>query len=240
MSAIFKQALTAVAIGACIVTTHAQESVTSDLDSCINSEKISHTAKGVAIGAITGLMGSFLGGKKDDAGKAALIGAVAGGAIGYASAHYKAAGICMKKNPSWVPESNIQRNPNYKAVINEFKYKPAKGDFSVVRKLQMPQTVRQGETLKVTARFVVLTPEAGEAKVKIIRKLFAIADNKEEEVPFYGKGEEERVVENGEHEDTFNLPIYKDVPLGSKFRVEYMLSLKDAKFVSESATVEVK
>lgn len=240
MNEIIKQALAAVVMGVCIANTQAQESVTSDLDSCINSEKVSHTFKGAAAGAVTGLLASFLGGKKDDAGKAALIGAVAGGAIGYATAYYKAAGICMQKNPAWVPESNIQRNPNYQAVVKEFKYNAAKGDFSFVRKLKIPQTVKQGGALEVKAKFVVLTADGGEVKVKIVRKLFAIADNKEEEVPFFGKGEEERVVENGEHEDTFNIPVDKEVPAGSKLRIEYRLSLKDASFLSESATVEVK
>lgn len=240
MNATIKQAVAALVMGACIANTQAQESVTSDLDSCITSEKVSHTVKGAATGALAGLLGSFLGGKNNDTGKAVIVGAIAGGAIGYATAYYKAAGTCMQKNPSWVPESKIQRNPNYKAVIREFKYKPAKGDFSVVRKLQMPQTIKQGESLEVKSKFVVLTPDGGEAKIKIVRKLFAIAEDKEEEVPFYGKGEEDRVVENGEHEDTFTLPIDKSVPVGAKFRVEYRLSLKDANFVSESATVEVK
>lgn len=240
MNSIAKQATVAVAMVVCMASTHAQEAVTSDLDSCINSEKMSHTVKGAALGAVTGLLGSFMAGKKDKAGQAALVGAVAGGAIGYATAYYKAAGICMERNPSWVPESNIQRNPNYKAVIKEFKYNSAKGDFSFVRKLQIPQTVKQGGVMEVKTHFVVLTPDGGEAKIKIIRKLFAIADNKEEEVPFFGRGEEERVVENGEHEDTFNIPIDKEVPVGSKFRIEYRLSLKDAPFISENATAEVK
>ena len=239
MSSIVKQAVAAVVIGACIGSAHAQQAVTSDLDSCINSEKMSRTVKGAAAGAVTGALTSLLGGKKENAGKAALIGAVAGGAIGYATAYYKAAGICMQRNPSWVPESNIQRNPNYKAIISEFNYKPEKGDFISLRKLQMPQKVKQGGSLEVKTKFVVLTPEGGEAKVKIARKLFAIADNKEEEVPFFGKSVEERVVENGEHEDTFTLPIDKEVPIGSKFRIEYRLSLKDANVASESATVEV-
>lgn len=240
MNSIAKQAAAVVVMAMSITSTHAQEAVTSDLDSCINSEKVSHTVKGAALGAVTGLLGSFMAGKKDKAGQAALVGAVAGGAIGYATAYYKAAGICMERNPSWVPESHIERNPNYKAVVKEFRYNSAKGDFSFVRKLQIPQTVKQGGSLEVKVQFVVLTPEGGEAKIKIVRKLFAIADNKEEEVPFYGKGEEERVVENGEHEDTFNIPVDKDVPVGSKLRVEYRFSLKDAPFISESAIAEVK
>ena len=240
MKAIAKQAVTAVVLGASIAGAHAQQAVTSDLDSCINSEKVSYTVKGAAAGAFTGVLTSFLGGKKDNAGKAALVGAVAGGAIGYATAYYKAAGICMQKNPSWVPESNIQRTSNYEAIISEFKYTPAKGDFIVARKLQVPEAVKQGGVLEVKAKFVVLTPDGSEAKVKIVHKLFVIADNKEEEVPFFGKGVEERVVENGEHEDKLDLPIDKEAPIGSKFRIEYRISLKDANFVSESATVEVR
>ncbi len=240
MNSIVKRAAALVVMMVCMTNTHAQEAMTSDLDNCINSEKMSHTVKGAAVGAITGLLGSFMSGKNDKAGQAALVGAVAGGAIGYATAYYKAAGICMERNPSWIPESNIQRNPNYKAIVSEFKYKPNKGNFSFVRKLKLPQTVNQGESLEVKASFVVLTSDGGEAQIKIVRKLFAIADNKEEEVPFYGKGEEERIVDNGEHNDTFNLPIDKEVPVGAKFRIEYRLSLKGDPFISESATVEVK
>ena len=240
MFPIVKQAVTMVVMASCIASAQAQEAVTSDLDSCINSEKVSQTVKLAAVGAVTGLLGAYLGGKKNDAGKAALIGAAAGGAIGYATAYYKAAGACIKKNPSWVPESLILRNPNYQDVINEFGYTPAKGNFSFMRKLEVPQTVKQGESLQVKARFIVLTPDGGEAKVKIVRKLFAIAENNEEEVPFIGKGEEERVVENGEHEDVFNIPVGKDVPVGSKIRVEYRVSLKNASFLSESSTAEVK
>ena len=218
----------------------AQEAVTSELDSCISSEKLGNTAKGAVTGAVTGLLGSILSGKKDHMAKAVVVGAVAGGAIGYATAHYKAAGNCMQKNPSWVPESQLQRNPNFDAVVNEFGYKPENGDFVVLRKLQMPTHVKAGSPLNVQSAFVVLTPDGGEAKVRMVRKLFVIADNKQEEVPFYGKGDEQRVVENGEHYDSISLPVDKAVPAGSRLKLEYWVAVKDQPFVAESAIVEVQ
>ncbi|WP_213959437.1 hypothetical protein [Variovorax sp. dw_954] len=235
-----KGPVAAVAIGLCLASANAQQSVTSDLDSCINSEKISLTAQGALAGVATGVLTSFMVGKKQDMGKAAVIGGVAGGALGYATAYYKAAGKCMQNNPAWVPESNIQRKADYAAAVSEFKYKPSKGDFSFVRPLQAPQTAKQGGTADVKARFVVLTPDGGEAKVKIARKLFVIAEGKEEEVPFPGKPDEERVFGNGEQVESINLPVYKEVPVGSKIRIEYAVSLKDAQASSQSGTIEVR
>lgn len=219
----------------------AQEAVTSDLDSCINSEKIAFTIKGAAVGALTGLMGSFLSGKRDRAGKNAVIGAVTGGAIGYATAYYKAAGICMDKNPSWVPESKIQRKNNYKEIVKEFKYKSSMGDFIYLRKLQVPNSINPGENIEIVSKYVVLTPDSGEARVRIERKLFIIDENnKEEEIPFFGKGIEERVVANGEEIDTAKIPVSVDAPRGSSFRIEYRLSLVDGRYASESAIVKVQ
>ena len=219
----------------------AQEAVTSDLDSCINTEKLSFTMKGAAIGALTGLMGSFLSGKKDNAGKNVVIGAVAGGAIGYATAYYKAAGICMDKNPSWVPESKIQRKDNYKEIVKEFRYKPSMGDFIYLRKLQAPSSINPGGNIAMVSKYIVLTPDSGEAKVKIERKLFVIDENnKEEELPFFGKRIEERVVSNGEEIDTFSVPVPVDAPRGISFRIEYRLSFVDGRYVSENAVVKVQ
>lgn len=219
----------------------AQEAVTSDLDSCITSEKIAFTVKGAAVGALTGLMGSFLSGKGDKAGKHAVIGAVAGGAIGFATAYYKAAGICMDKNPSWIPESKIQRKDNYKEIVREFKYKSSMGDFIYLRKLQTPNAVNPGGNIEIISKYVVLTPESGESKVRIERKFFIIDENnKEEEIPFFGKGIEERVVANGEEVETANIPVPTDAPKGSSFRIEYRISFVDGRYVSESAIVKVQ
>lgn len=217
----------------------AQEAVTSDLDSCINSEKLAFTVKGAAAGALTGLMTSFLSGKKENAGRNAVIGAVAGGAIGYVTAYYKAVNICMQKNPSWLPESKIQRNENYKEVVKEFKYKPSMGDFVRLRKLQASPFASPGETIEIKAKYVVLTPDGGEAKIKVERKLFAIdGNNKEEELPLYGI--EERVVANGEYTEEFPIKMAPEATKDISFRIEYRISLKDAAFVTESIVVKVK
>lgn len=219
----------------------AQEAVTSDLDSCINSEKISLTMKGAAVGALTGLMGSIFSGKKDTAGKNVVIGAVAGGAIGFATAYYKAAGICMDKNPSWVPESKIQRKNNYKEIVKEFKYTSSMGNFIYLRKLQATSSVNPGGNIEVVSKYVVLTPDSGEVTVRIERKLFIIDESKkEEEIPFFGKGIEERVVANGEEIDTVKIPISIDAPKGSSFRIEYRLSFVNDRYVSESIIVKVQ
>jgi hypothetical protein len=235
-----KSTAVALMVGLLAAGAQAQQSATSDLDSCINSEKLSLTTQGAVAGAAAGLLGTLLAGKKKDAGKGALVGAVAGGALGFATAYYKAAGTCMQRNPAWVPESNLTRNPNYRATVSEFKYKPAQGDLAIVRPLQNPATVHQGETASFQARFVVLTPDGGEAKVRIVRKLFVIADGQESEVPFPGKATEDRVVENGEQTDEFKLLLDKEVPVGTKLRVQYAISLKDAQFVPQSGIVEVK
>ena len=219
----------------------AQEAVTSELDSCINSEKLTSTVQGAAAGAAVALFGAFLSGKKDNMGKNAVIGAVAGGAIGYATAYYKAAGTCMDRNPSWVPESKIQRKDNYREIVKEFKYKPSMGDFIHLRKLQAPKTVKPGGSIEIVAKYVVLTPDSGETKVRIDRKFFIIDEsNKEEEIPFFGKGTEERVVANGEEIDTASVPITSEAPKGSSFRIEYRLSFVDGRYVSESAIVKVQ
>lgn len=223
-----------------VPSTQAQQSMTAEFDSCITSEKVSYTLKGAATGAMAGFLGNLAAGQKQDKGKAVLVGAVAGGALGFATAYYKAADICIKKNPTWVPESNIQRNPNFGAVVKEFKYKPSQGDFSVVRPLQVPESVKPGESINVKVRFVVLTADGGEAKVKILRQLFVLADGKEEEVPFFGKGSEEKIFENGEHTDSFVLPFDKEIPLNSKVKIQYAISLKDAPVVAQSGVVEVR
>ena len=131
---------------------------------------MSSTAKGAAIGAVTGFLGALASGKQDKAAQLALAGAAVGGIAGYASAYYNAVATCMKKNPAWIPESNIERKGNYKAIVKEFKYKPSQGDIFTVRPLQMPATISQGQNLEFPAKFVVLTPDGGEAQARITRK----------------------------------------------------------------------
>ena len=220
----------------------AAESVTPELDKCINQKKISYTAKGAVAGALMGFLSAKASGKnKEDERKAALIGAVAGGGLGFLTAWNKAVDACKNEHPDWVVESGITRSPNYDAVVAEFNYKPPqKGSVAVVRPLQVPESVTPGDTASIQAKFVILTPDGGEAKVKIDRKFFVIADGQEESLSFPGRDSEDRVVENGEQVDEFNLPIDEEVPVGTKIRVQYAISLNGAPLVSQSGIVEVK
>lgn len=228
-------------VGALGANSWAGESVTSDQDKCITQKKVAYTAKGAVAGALTGWLGAKAVGKTEDQGKAALIGAVAGGSLGFLTAWNKAVDACKKEHPDWIVESDITRSPNYDAVVAEFHYKPPQKDsIAVVRPLQMPEPVKPGDTANIQAKFVILTPDGGEAKVKIERKFFVVADGKEEPISFPGKDSEDRVVENGEQVDAFNLPIDKAVPVDTKIRVQYAISLNDAPLVSQSGIVEVK
>lgn len=222
--------------------TWAGESVTSELDKCINQKQISYTAKGAMAGALAGFLGARAAGKKEDERKAALIGAVVGGGMGYLTAWNKAVGACKKEHPDWVVESDITRSANYDAIVAEFNYKsPQKDSVAVVRPLQIPEFVKPGDTAAIQAKFVILTPDGGEAKVKIERKFFVIVgEGQEEPIAYPGKDSEDRVVENGEQVDAFNLPIHKDVPVDTKIRVQYSISLNGAPLVSQSRIFEVK
>lgn len=219
------------------------ESVTSDLDKCINQKKISYTAKGAVTGALMGFLSAKASGKnKEDERKAALIGAVAGGGLGFLTAWNKAVDACKNEHPDWVVESDIKRSPNYDAVVSEFNYKPPQKDsVAVVRPLQVPESVKPGDTASIPAKFVILTPDGGEAKIKIERKFFiVVSDSQEEPISYPGRDSEDRVIENGEQVDLFNLPIDKEVPVGTKIRVQYGISLNGAPTVSQSGIVEVK
>lgn len=220
--------------------TWAGQSVTPDLDKCITQKKISYTATGAIAGALTGWLAAKATGKEDER-KAALIGAVAGGGMGYLTAWNKAVNVCKKEHPDWVVESDITRSANYDAVVAEFNYAPPQEDsVAVVRPLQMTESVKPGDTASIQAKFVILTPDGGEAKVKIERKFFVVVDDKDEPISYPGRDSEDRVVENGEQVDEFSLPIDKEVPVGSKIRVQYAISLNGAPLVSESGIVEVQ
>ena len=219
---------------------YAQETVNKELDDCIKREQMTSAAKGAAVGALAGLAKSFFGKEKDkkDALANVLVGAVAGGAIGYATSYFTAAEKCLKKNPAWIPESKIVRSKTYDDARKEIEYDPKQGAVSVMRSLDMPATIKPGNSVEISSRFIVMTPNGEEAKVKIERKLFAISEGKETEVPFLGRGVEERTLEAGEHADTAKLPIPKDTD-GIVYRIQYRVSVadKDASEMSASVTV---
>ena len=114
----------------------AQESAYVDLDACTRGEQEKLTVKGAAAGMFAGFAGAMLTGKKDKAGKAALLGLAGGAAAGFATAYYTAIDTCKKQNPQWVTEANLVRDPSksLKQVKVEHGYQPARDGIKVALK----------------------------------------------------------------------------------------------------------
>jgi hypothetical protein len=220
--------------------THAQESANPELDKCVKDEQMALTAKGAGIGAIAGLGSALLSGNKEDALKKAAAGAVVGGAAGFATAYFTAIDTCFKKNPSWIPESKIERTKDYAKVKKDTKYQPKEGIKAVATKLDMPTGVKPGATLDLVSTFHVLTPNGAETAVTLERKFFAIVENKETALPYLGKGSEERTIEPGEHKDTGRLPIPADAKAGTQYRYEFSVTVpgKPASVVKQTVVVQ--
>lgn len=219
---------------------NSQESTNTDLDSCVHQQQIILTAKGAGVGAIAGLGASLFSNNKKDAVKGAAIGAVVGGAAGFATAYFTAIDTCYKQNPSWIPESKIERTKAYAQVKKEQKYKSSEGIKTLATKITMPSTVKAGEALDIVSTFIVLTPDGAETAITLERKLFAIIDGKETPITFTGKNNEERTVEPGEHKDTAHLPIPSDIKAGTQYRFEFGVTAggKPASTVTSTVTVQ--
>jgi hypothetical protein len=226
MSTMKVSAAACVAAAGCMLfvvsSAKAQESADDDLNSCVRKEQIVTTAKGAGIGALAGLGAMLVAHKKEDAGKAALIGAVAGGVAGFATAYYTAVDVCFKKNPSWIPESKLQRTKDYDRVKKEIHYRASQGTVTKVESIQISDPVAAGNQAEVNSTFIVMTPKGDDAPVTIERKLFAVSEDKETEVPFpAGSNNSQQVtLEPGEQQDTVHIPIAKDAKSGSKYRVQ--------------------
>lgn len=220
--------------------THAQESANPELDKCVKDEQMALTAKGAGLGAIAGLGSALLSGNKEDALKKAAAGAVVGGAAGFATAYFTAIDTCFKKNPSWIPESKIERTKDYAKVKKDTKYQPKEGIKAAATKLDMPTSVKPGATLDLVSTFHVLTPNGAETSVTLERKFFAIVENKETALPYLGKGSEERTIEPGEHKDTGRLPIPADAKAGTQYRYEFSVTVpgKPASVVKQTVSVQ--
>lgn len=220
----------------------AEESAYADLNACTKGEQIKLTAKGVAVGALTGFGAAFLSGKKDDALKATAIGAAVGGVAGFATAYYTAIDTCLKLNPSWVPESNIVRDPSksYAQINKDNNYNKRKDGIKVLaKKLDMASSVKAGSNLDINSTFDVMTPDGAETAVVIERKLFAVVDGKETALPFPGKSSEERTVAAGRSNDSVKLPISSDAKAGTVYRVEFSVAAdgKAPAVISKTVTV---
>ncbi|NPT33732.1 hypothetical protein [Paraburkholderia xenovorans] len=218
----------------------AQESANDDLNSCVRHEQIVSTAKGVGIGALTGLTAMLVSHKKDDAVKGALIGAAVGGVAGFATAYYTAVSTCFKKNPAWLPESDIQRTKDYDNVKRAIKYKPAQGIITRTESVDVGGTVKADGQADVSSSFILMTPNGAEAPVTIERKLYSVSDDKETEVPFPGRTSEQRTFEPGEQKDTVHIPIPHDAKAGSTYRVQFSVAAADRPPSIASQTFTVK
>lgn len=222
-----------------------QESAYADLNTCTKNEQMKSTAKGIAVGALSGFGAAMLAGKKNDAGKATLAGAAVGGVAGFAVAYYSAIDTCYKINPSWIPESKLVRDPSktYQQVIKENQYKPKDGIKVLIKQVDVPATVQAGSKLAINSIFDVMTPDGAQTAVLIERKLFVIDAGKDVPLPFPGgKGSEGQnsVVEAGRNTSSVQLPIAEDTKSGTVYRVDVSIAAagKAPDMVSRSFTVQ--
>lgn len=220
-------ALTAIATGLLLLSTGAcaQESANEELNSCVKKEQLLTTAKGAGIGALTGLAAVLVSHKKDDALKGALIGAAVGGAAGFATAYYTAIDTCYKKNPSWIPESQIQRTESYENVKNEIHYKASQGVITRAAAVSVDGPVKADGRAIVNSVFIVMTPDGAEVPVTVERKLYVVGtDGKEALVPFPGNASQQYTVAPGRQQDTVRIPIPHDAKAGSVYRIEFSVA----------------
>lgn len=233
--------LFALLISSVFCTVSAQESAYADLDSCVKSEQIASTAKGAALGALTGLGASLFGGKKDDTAKNVVIGAAIGGAAGFAKAYYTATEICFKKNPSWLPASQIQRTKSFDQLKKDARYKPGEGIRVEAKRIDIASSVKAGTaTLPIDITYFVLTPNDAETRVTIERKLFIVENSGETSIPFPGTSTEERTMEPGEFKEHFDLLLSSAMPVGTKLKFETIIKGPNTKPSSISGVVTIQ
>lgn len=231
----------AVVLQTCTGYAFAQESAYADLDACTKNEQIKLTAKGAAVGALAGFGGALFSGKKDKAGKAALAGAIGGGAIGFATAYYTAIDTCKKLNPNWVAESKLVRDPSksYPQVTQENNYVAKDGITLRLRDMSMPGQTKPGENVAINTVYDLMTPDGAETAVMFSRKLFVVADGTEKLVPFPVAASETRTVEAGRSKESMTLPISADTKAGTVYRVEISATAGNKEPVTMTKSVTV-
>lgn len=219
----------------------AQESAYTDLDACTKNEQLKLMAKGAIAGALAGFGGALFSGNRDKAGKAALIGAVGGGAIGFATAYYTAIDTCKKLNPSWVTESSLIRDPSksYAQVTKENRYFANDGITLRLRDIQMPSETKPGDNVAIDTTYDVMTPDGAETPVVFSRKLYVVADGAEKLVPFPLAALATRTVEAGRNKESMTLPISAETKAGTVYRVELSAAAGDKSPVTMSKSVTV-
>lgn len=207
---------------------HAQESANDELNACVKKEQLVTTAKGAGLGAIAGLTSMLVAHKKQDALAATLVGAAAGGIAGFAVAYYTAIDTCYKKNPGWLPESDIQRTKDYDKVRKEIHYKPSQGIVTRAEAVTVAQPVQPDGQAQVDSQFIVMTPDGAETPVTVERRLYVVGDDgKETQVPFPGRTSEQHTFAPGEQQDSVRVPIPHDAKPGTVYRFEIAVSAGD-------------
>lgn len=232
----------AIAVQVMSVPARAQESAYADLDACTQGEQAKLTVKGAAAGMFAGFAGAMLTGKKEKAGKAALLGMAGGAAAGFATAYYTAIDTCKKQNPQWITEANLVRDPSksLKQVKAEHGYQPARDGVKVaLKEIDSASTIKVGEPLSLNTYYDVMTPDDAEALVVFERKLFVTVDGQEAEVPFPQTGHFERKVEAGRSREPLVLQTLAEAKPGTVYRVTMSAAAggKAPVTVSKSVTV---
>lgn len=222
----------------------AQQSASAALDECIRGQQRSSGLTGGLLGALGGL-GIHLGRRNGDdrgnerGGVSISLGAGTGGALGLASAYFNATGACFKQHPEWVPESRLERGQDYDTLVQQTAYRPEQGLLARSTQVEMPAQARPETAVEVRSRFILLTPDGAEASVQIERRLFAVVEGQENALPLPAQAQEKRVLPPGEHLDLVRLPIPKDAPLGTVYRLEFRISVGEQPASSAQAQVQV-
>ncbi len=221
----------------------AQQSANAALDQCIRGQQRGSGLLGGLLGALGGL-GVHLGRRSEDrsnerGGVSVSVGAGTGGALGLASAYFNAAATCFRKHPEWLPESRLERGQDVDALARETDYRPEQGLLARSTRVEMPAQARPDSAVEVRSRFILLTPDGAEAAVQIERLLFAVVEGQESALPLPAQAQEQRVLPPGEHLDLVRLPIPKDAPLGTVYRLEFRIRAGELPASSAQAQVQV-
>lgn len=234
--------IVAVSLTLAFANAAAQESANKELDACIRKEQLKTTLKGALAGGLLGALKAKTddNAKKGDTTKNVLVGAAAGGAIGFAYAHFNAVGKCYKKNPNLVPESKIERGAEFAELKKKLRYDPAQGVLAKTLSVQMPAQAAAGSKVDLNTSFAVMTPDGAETDVVIERKLFVVADGQETEIPFPGHSKEDRKFPAGESVDRAALQLPPDMPAGTVFRYEFSVTTAGRQASAASGTTLVK
>ncbi|MBV8604067.1 MAG: hypothetical protein JO224_05220 [Pelomonas sp.] len=233
----------------------AQESVQKKLDECIVKEQSTDSTAGAVLGFLSHFSISRTtttsdaagniathtsgGGNNNAGGLSTGQAAVAGGAMGLATAYYNAMKDCLEDHPDWLPAAQLSTTADYQAAVAQAGYEASQGVVIRPEAITMPEQARPDTHFQMRTRFLVLTPDGAEAAVYIARKLYAVADGSEQELTIPAPPGEKRTLSAGEHEDVVNLVIPKDAPLGVAYRVEFIVGAPRRTGTTLSATIKV-